>query len=138
LKLKEALLDTDILSFYFKGDTEIVNSVNEYLSEYDQLNISIITFYEIMAGLKYKKAEKQLNDFELFVYNNSIIHVSEYSAKISAGIYASLRQDGITIGTSDILIAGIAIDNDLTLITNNLKHYEPIKSLSIDNWRASG
>jgi tRNA(fMet)-specific endonuclease VapC len=133
--LKEALLDTDILSYYFKGDAEVVRMVNEYLSEYEQLNISIITFYEIIAGLKYKRAEKQLQEFELFVSNNNILHITEISAKISGNIYANLRQEGITIGTSDILIAGIAIDNDLTLITNNLKHYEPIKRLSIENWR---
>jgi tRNA(fMet)-specific endonuclease VapC len=136
--LKEALLDTDILSYYFKGDAEVVRMVNEYLSEYDQLNISIITFYEIIAGLKYKRAEKQLQEFELFVSNNNILHITEISAKISGNIYANLRQEGITIGTSDILIAGIAIDNDLTLITNNLKHYEPIKRLSIENWRIKG
>jgi predicted nucleic acid-binding protein len=51
-----------------------------------------------------------------------IILVSEASAKISARIYAKLRQRSITIGTSDLLIAGIALENDLTLITNNEKH----------------
>ena len=100
------------------------------------MNISIITLYEIIGGLKYKNAEKQLNEFEQFALNNTIIHISENSAKISGSIYAMLRQDGITIGTSDILIAGIAIENDLTLITNNLKHYEPIKNLSIENWKS--
>lgn len=50
-------------------------------------------------------------------------------------IYAELRQNGITIGTSDILIAGIAIENGLTLITNNEKHYEPIQALKIENWK---
>ncbi len=46
-----------------------------------------------------------------------------------------LAQSGITIGTSDILIAGIAIENGLTLITNNEKHYEPIRGLTIENWK---
>ena len=101
-----------------------------------KMYLLIITLYEIIGGLKYKNAEKQLNEFEQFALNNTIIHISENSAKISGSIYAMLRQDGITIGTSDILIAGIAIENDLTLITNNLKHYEPIKNLSIENWKS--
>jgi tRNA(fMet)-specific endonuclease VapC len=67
-----------------------------------------------------------LNDFDDFVRNNNIIHITEASAKISGNIYASLRQQGITIGTSDLLIAGIALENDLTLITNNEKHYSSI------------
>ena len=99
-------------------------------------NISIVTYYEIIAGLKFKKAQKQIRDVEDFVNVNNIIKISEDSANISGDIYADLRQRGITIGTSDILIAGIAIENSLTVITNNKKHFEPIKGLTIENWKA--
>jgi tRNA(fMet)-specific endonuclease VapC len=131
----ESLVDTDILSFYFKGDQKVVNKFNDYLREFDVINISIITYYEILGGLKFKNAERQLKEFEEFVANNTIIHISEESAKISGDIYADLRQKGITIGTPDILIAGIAIENELTLITNNERHYESIKGLKIENWK---
>ncbi|MEX2231177.1 MAG: type II toxin-antitoxin system VapC family toxin [Cyclobacteriaceae bacterium] len=133
--MTEALVDTDILSFYFKGDSKVVERFGQYLKEFDLINISIITYYEILGGLKFKRAEKQIGDFEDFITNNNIIHISEDSAKISGDIYASLRQRGITIGTSDILIAGIAMENGLTLVTNNEKHYEPIQGLAIENWR---
>ena len=133
--MTEAIVDTDILSFYFKGDERVVARFSEYLKEFDQINISIVTYYEIIAGLKFKKAERQLYDFDDFINDNSIISISEESAKISGVIYADLRQKGITIGTSDILIAGIAIENGLTLITNNEKHYEPIQGLNIENWK---
>ena len=133
--MTEAIVDTDILSFYFKGDERVVARFSEYLKEFDQINISIVTYYEIIAGLKFKKAERQLYDFDVFINDNSIINISEESAKISGDIYANLRQKGITIGTSDILIAGIAIENGLTLITNNEKHYEPIQGLNIENWK---
>lgn len=113
----------------------MVDYFNKYLKEFDVINISIITYYEILGGLKFKKAERQLKEFEDFVNNNTIIHISEESAKISGDVYAALRQKGITIGTSDILIAGIAIENELTLITNNEKHYESIQGLRIDNWK---
>lgn len=118
--MAESLVDTDILSFYFKGDQKVVNKFNDYLREFDVINISIITYYEILGGLKFKNAERQIKEFEEFVANNTIIHISE---------------EGITIGTSDILIAGIAIENELTLITNNERHYESIKGLKIENWK---
>lgn len=133
--MKEALIDTDILSFYFKGDAEVEKRVKKYLQEFDGLNISIITYYEILAGLKFKKAEKQIKEFGEFVSNNTIIHLSEESVDISSKIYADLRQKGITVGASDILIAGIAIENELTLVTNNEKHYESIFGLNVDNWK---
>ena len=133
--MTEAIVDTDILSFYFKGDEKVIARFGEYLKEFDQLNISIVTYYEIIAGLKFKKAERQRYDFDDFINDNSIINISDESAKISGDIYTDLRQKGITIGTSDILIAGIAIENGLTLITNNEKHYEPIQGLNIENWK---
>ena len=133
--MTESLIDTDILSFYFKGDTKVVNAVTGYLRQFDQLTISIITYFEIIGGLMYKQAQKQLNDFEVFSANNNIIFISEESARIFGEIYAHLRQHGITIGTSDLLIAGIAIKHDLTLITNNEKHYAQIPDLRIENWK---
>ena len=133
--MTESLVDTDILSFYFKGEQRVVDHFNEYLKEFDVINISIITYYEILGGLKFKKAERQIKEFEEFVNNNTIIHISEESAKISGDVYADLRQKGITIGTSDILIAGIAIENELTLITNNERHYDSVRELRIENWK---
>ena len=133
--MTEALVDTDILSFYFKGDIKVVERFSQYLKEFDLINLSIITYYEILGGLKFKKAEKQIQEFEDFINNNNIIHISEESARISGDIYADLRQRGITIGTSDILIAGVAMENGLTLVTNNEKDYEPIQGLVIENWK---
>jgi tRNA(fMet)-specific endonuclease VapC len=85
--------------------------------------------------LNTKKADRQILEFEEFISNNNIIHISEDSARQSAEVYADLKQRGITVGTSDILIAGIAMDNELTLITNNEKHYAPIRGLIIENWK---
>ena len=133
--MTESLVDTDILSFYFKGDSKVVDKFNDYLKEFDVINVSIITYYEILGGLKFKKADRQIKEFEEFVSNNTIIHISEQSAKLSGDIYADLRQKGITIGTSDILIAGIATENELTLVTNNERHYESIRGLKIENWK---
>ena len=133
--MQEALVDTDILSFFFKGDGKVVEKFNSYLKESDVINISIITYYEILGGLKFNKAKRQLKEFEEFVRNNAIIHLSEESARRSGDIYAELRQRGIAIGTSDTLIAGIAIEHDLVLITNNEKHFESVRGLKIENWK---
>ena len=133
--MTESLIDTDVLPFYFKGDATVGESFAKYLQLFDQVNISIITYFEIIGGLTYKQAQKQLSDFDDFVKNNNIIHITEASAKISGNIYATLRQQGITIGTSDLLIAGIALENDLVLVTNNVKHYSAIPGIRIENWK---
>jgi tRNA(fMet)-specific endonuclease VapC len=133
--LTKSLIDTDILSFYFKGDSKVIDAVSKYFQSFTALNISIITYFEITGGLMHKKAQSQLNDFEIFAASNNLISISKTSAKISGEVYAELRKQGITIGTSDLLIAGIALENNLTLVTNNEKHYSHIKALRIENWK---
>ena len=40
--MKEVLVDTDILSYYFKGDLNVVSNFNEYLKFFEKINISIL------------------------------------------------------------------------------------------------
>ncbi len=132
--MNRVLIDTDILSYYFRGDKVVVSNFEKYLKQIDLIEISIITFYEIVGGLLAKNALKQLSIFENFVSENMVIPMTENSAKISAELYSSLRQDGKIIDDIDLLIAGIAIDNDMVLITNNESHFNRIPGLKIENW----
>ena len=133
--MNKALIDTDILSYYFRGDTTVVKKFQEYLKNYDTIEISIVTCYEIMSGLLAKNAFKQLAVFEDFISENIVVPLTDGSSRISAEIYSSLKQSGKIIDDIDILIAGIAIENDLTLITNNTNHFTRINGLRIKNWK---
>lgn len=132
--MNRALINTDILSYYFKGDKTVVKNFEFYLQHYDLIEISIITYYEILGGLLAKNALKQLSIFEDFVIDNLVIPMTDSSAKISAKLYSNLRQSGNIIDDIDLLIAGVAIDNDMILVTNNEKHFKRITGLKIDNW----
>lgn len=133
--MDRVLIDTDILSYYFKGDNEVIKNFELYLQHHDLIEISIITYYEILGGLLAKNALKQLSVFEDFVLDNLVIPMTDNSAKISAELYSTLRQSGKIVDDIDLLIAGIAIDNDLTLVTNNESHFNRIPGLKIDNWK---
>jgi tRNA(fMet)-specific endonuclease VapC len=58
--MKLSILDTDTLSEYFRDNAKVVEKVDEYLKEYNCINLSIITYYEMLNGLLYKDAKKQL------------------------------------------------------------------------------
>ena len=132
--MKPALIDTDVLSMYFRGNDVIETNFEKYFEEYDKANISIITYYEIVSGLKHRDANKQLDSFLKFTAQNAILPVTETSAMISSEIYARLRKMGQPVDDIDLLIAGIAISNDLILVTNNEKHFGRIEELEIENW----
>ena len=128
------MLDTDILSEFLRGNPKVINKVDEHLQEYGFINLSIITYYEILNGLLYKDARKQLTRFEEFVALNKVIPLTLRMAKTAAIIQADLRKKGTEIGHTDTLIAGIAITSELQLVTNNTAHFKRIKGLEITNW----
>jgi tRNA(fMet)-specific endonuclease VapC len=132
--MKPSMLDTDILSEFLRGNQKVINKVDEHLKEYGFINVSIITYYEILNGLLYKDARKQLTKFEEFVTLNKIIPLTLRMAKTAAAIQADLRKKGTEIGHTDTLIAGIAIISELQLVTNNTDHFKRIKGLEITNW----
>lgn len=132
--MKPAMLDTDILSEFLRGNPKVISKAEEYLKEYGLISLSIITYYEILNGLLYKDARKQLTKFENFVALNKVIPLTTRMAKAAAVIQADLRKKGIPIGHTDTLIAGIAITNKLQLVTNNTDHFKRIKGLEIANW----
>ncbi len=133
--MNRALIDTDILSYYFKGDAKVVANFQKYLAKYEIIEISLITYYEIMSGLLYKNALKQLEIFNDFVSENIVIAATEESCKISSEIYSKLRNNGELIDDIDLLIAGIAIENEMALVTNNTNHFGRISGLNLENWK---
>lgn len=130
----EAIIDTDILSRYLRGNNVVKERFDNYLECYYSLNISVLTYYEIISGLKHRDARKQLDFFLNFCEYATIIPITEGSARRSAEIYASLRGRGEIIDDVDILIAGICLEEGYALVTNNTKHFSRIEELKILNW----
>ncbi len=133
--MNRALIDTDILSYYFKGDKNVIKNVTLYLKHHELIEFSLITYYEIVGGLLAKNALKQLAVFEEFAAFNLMLPMTQNSTKISAELYSSLRQTGNTVDDIDLLSAGIAIENDLIMVTNNENHFRRIPGLKIMNWK---
>jgi len=133
--MKEVLVDTDILSYYFQGDTKVVENFREYFKSCEKINVSIITYYEILSGLKHKDPSKHLSRFRDFVNQNYLFPLTRDSVEVSSELYGRLRKDGKTIDDIDLLIAGIAISNDLILVTNNERHFKKLDGLDLLNWK---
>ena len=132
--VKASLVDTNILSMFFRGHPQVVSSFRTYLGEYDTINLSMITYYEITSGLKHRDAQKQLGQFLEFTSQNTILSLTRKAADIAAELYADLRKKGQPIDDIDLLIAGIAIANGLVMVTQNRKHFDRIAELEVEDW----
>jgi len=50
-------------------------------------------------------------------------------------IKSNLERKGNILEDMDILIAATALSHNFILVTNNVKHFEKIKDLRIENWK---
>ena len=135
--MKPSLVDTDILSLFFKKHPQVTGYFDNYLAQYGTINFSIITYYEIVSGLKHRDAYNRLSLFFDFAARNTVRPLTEDAVNIAGDLYAELYKNGTPLDDIDILIAGIAVANDLKLITHNTKHFEKIHQLQIDDWSIS-
>ncbi len=134
--MKRCTLDTNIITAFLKKNLRIVKRVSDYLEYFDRLTINIISYYEILRGLKDLGNVEKLKKFEEFVQENELVSIRKETIVKAAEIYAYLKKQGNLIEDADILMASIAIVEDLVLITNNIKHFERIESLATENWLA--
>ncbi len=63
-----------------------------------------------------------------------IIDFDKKSAEVFSRLKTQLQQQGIPIADMDLIIASICISNGLILVTNNLRHFQRMSELTIENW----
>lgn len=132
--MKRCTLDTNIITAFLKNDLRVVQRVSDYLELFEKLTINIISYYEILRGLKDLGNEEKLKWFEDFIQENELVSIRKDTVEKAAEIYVYLKKEGNLIEDADILMASTAIVEDLVLITNNIKHFKRVKGLRIDNW----
>ena len=117
-----------------RGEESVVEKVKAYLNIHDTLTISVITYYEIMRGIKALSNLKKIKAFNEFMSECNIEEIDSLIAEKAADIYDELRIAGRLVEDADILIAATAIINELVVVTDNAKHFERIKGLKYENW----
>ena len=63
-----------------------------------------------------------------------IAPISTAAAEIFGMLKAELEKEGIRLDDFDLVLATCALAHNLTLVTNNTKHFERIAGLKLENW----
>ena len=129
------LIDTDIIIFALRKDKSVLIKFEE--NKNIPISISMITYAELIFGAKRSQNEQQnmikvRHIRELY----PIEDLNEGVMEVFADIKAKMFNNGIRIEDMDLLIAATAIYNYLTLVTNNVKYFEKIPYLKLENWKS--
>ena len=131
--MAKLLLDSDILIYFLKGKLEIVEQFVKHPP--DDLLTSRINYTELLYGAyNSTRIERNLQTILEFLENFEILEFDKRAAKIFAAEKARLKKRGTIVADMDLMIASIAIANDIALVTNNIKHFERIKDLTVLRW----
>jgi len=129
----EYMLDTNICIYVIKNRPAPLRERFDQLAE--ALCISTVTLGELLYGVE--KSARRSHNLQAVEQFTARLEVLPFSAKAAAHfgqIRAELARVGRPCGAYDMLIAAHARSEGLMLITNNVREFERMPGLRIDNW----
>jgi tRNA(fMet)-specific endonuclease VapC len=103
---------------------------------FDKIGISAITLAELEYGVvnSNRSTEAQTALLE-FIIPFEILDFNYNAASCYGKIRKELKDKGQPISDMDMLIASVAMANELVVVTNNEKEFRRISGLKIENWK---
>ncbi len=138
--MNKALLDTDILSEILKAkNAAVVSKAVAYKESFERFTISVITVMEVVKGLHKVRRTDALEKFINGLQAIEVIPFEQNCSILAGRMFADLERVGQPIGKADPMIAAIAVQHNMTLVTGNTAHYKRLQelgySLKLENWR---
>jgi tRNA(fMet)-specific endonuclease VapC len=127
------LLDSDTCIFFMKGDAQ----VNAHFKKHGPkaIFVSSLSVHELLYGALHSAAvERHLRVVSEFLAPLTVLPFSDSSAKHSSKIRQDLAAIGQAIRPIDTLIAGHALEHELTLVTGNTREFSRVPGLCIESW----
>jgi len=127
------LLDTNIVIYVIKRrPSEVLEIFNRH---HGRMAISSITLAELVHGAeKSSDVSRNIGVIEDFTSRLAVLPYDDKAAWQYGNIRATLEKAGQTIGVNDLHIAAHARSNGLTLVSNNLREFERVPGLLLENW----
>lgn len=128
------MLDTNICIYAIKNKPEqVLEKLKQNLS--NGICISAITLAELQHGVE-KSMNPEKNSMALLQFLSilDVLPFDDLAAVEYGKICAYLQKRGTPIGTMDMLIAAHAKTENLIIVTNNVREFERVPDLKIENW----
>jgi tRNA(fMet)-specific endonuclease VapC len=127
------LLDTNIVIYTMKNRPQRVK--RRFQQHHGQMGISTVTIGELVFGAEHsQQTERNLADLEALAARLEVLPFDNQAAYHFGQIRAALYRAGQPIGPYDMMIAGHARACGLKLVTNNMKEFERVPGLLLENW----
>ena len=126
------LLDTDTCSAHMRRPAMLAH---RFIQHTGQIAISAVTLAELYAGAyKHSQTSRLLALIADVLQEVSLLDFDSTCAERFGRVRGTLLQQGLSVPTTDLMIASAALVHDLTLVTHNTADYQNIPGLRLDDW----
>jgi tRNA(fMet)-specific endonuclease VapC len=126
------LLDTNICIHFFRGKFGVIEKVESTRPE--NCAISEITLAELVFGAENSENPKKNHRLiEQLAEMVTVLPIYD-SIRTYGKEKSRLRKLGIMINDFDLLIACTSVEKDLIMVTENIREFERISGIKIENW----
>ena len=130
------MLDTDTCIFLMRGESPALAARVQSVPLQQQV-MSAVTFAELTYGVQASAAAKRKQNQSVLaslVLHLAVLDWPQDAAKHYAEIRADLKKRGAQLGAADLMIAAHARAMGAIVVTNNVKDFERVKGLEVENW----
>jgi len=131
-------LDTNVFIDVMRGGRKPVRERYALaLMQERSLVASLVVFHELHFGIAASRdGVAEARAVEIALRNIPIEPLTEQDMISAADVRARLRRSGRPIGGYDALIAGQALARGWTLVTSNVREFERVEGLKVEDWAA--
>lgn len=127
------LLDTNIVIYIIKRRP--IEALHIFNNHAGHMALSAISLAELMHGAeKSSQVARNLQTIEDFCSRLEVLPYTAKAAQHYGQIRAALEKAGQPFGINDLHIAAHARSEGLTVVTNNLREFEKVPGLMVENW----
>jgi tRNA(fMet)-specific endonuclease VapC len=131
------MLDTNICSFIIRERPQsILVRLQDEVQAKHRIVLSAITYAELLYGANNKKASPKLIQVvhEFVSRVDEVLPWDRHAVEEAACIKKALESLGTPIGGNDTAIAGHALSQSCTLVTNNVGEFSRVPGLKVEDW----
>lgn len=129
------LLDTNICSAHLKRPGGLIH---RFIQHSGRLSLPTIVLGELYAWAYRRNDPKTLiQQIEQGLLSDlTVLDFDSACAETFGRERGKLLKNGISVNTTDLMIASVALTHDLTLVTHNTKDFQNISGLRLEDWLA--
>ncbi len=130
------LLDTNACIRYLNGRSESVRRHVESLHPKNIVLCSVVKAELFYGAMKSANPDRNVRTQKRFTGRFVSLPFDDNAAEIYGRVRSELEKSGRPIGPNDLMIAAIALNHDVTLVTHNTKEFDRVKRLKMTDWES--